>query len=410
MPMLQEQTSSQSDGYATIRRSKGRNDKKLRASLSDADNNQFEMNEMCSPRRKSMSRKYDFDILYSRRGGGGGSSNVVAFDESSEMDDEGVLNDIESDVDAQSGSSDSHCKLQSFETFKPRNSIESSDDMSDKDLQHSSECFQSLPYDIIMSPLKSPHYINQLNAMRTKAPGDSAKQFALYSRPDSPKYGKLLYGNRSTSPSADSLVDNSSSNSSTYSSSCYNRQPQHTAVFKHTAMSQSLHLPHPQADENIIVINTNSSQSPLRVNGNGALNYCKSFSNADNCPSGDGLNNRISLNSMTMMTKSLYNPSTSSTNLYSSPQHRFATLAHPKEKQLQQLEMTNKSSSSLNDKHFIYLDPILSCKIGSQTILRTKPPIPWWDLAIRSKHRQSCPPMQVNLNFNIYIDFTLKQH
>lgn len=389
MPMVQQQTST--DGYATIRRTKGRVEKKFRVlSSGDVDNNQFEMNEI-SLSRKSMNR--DFEILYTKR-------NVV-FDESSEVD-EGVLNDIESDADAQSGSSDSNSKRQTFETFKPRNSIESGDDGSDKDLQQSSECFQSLPYDIIMSPLKSPHYINQLNAMRSKAPGDGSKQFALYSRPDSPKYGKL---HRAASPSADSLADNSSSNSSTYSSN--HQHP--SAVFKHTAMSQSLHLPHPQNEENVILINVNSAHSPHKVNES-QLNYRKSFSHiqsnnnhhharwhaaatADDGESLEG-NNKILLDSLTM-TKSLYNPSISTSQL--SSHQRFATLAYPKEKQHQQLETSNKSSSSLNERHFAYLDPImsLSCKVGSQTILR-KNPIPWYELAIKSNHRQSCPPLQVN--------------
>lgn len=363
MPMVQQKTSH--DGYATIRRSKGRVEQKLRTS-SSSENSQYEMIEMNSQRRK-----FDSEILYAKRS--------VAFDESSEVD-EGVMNDIESDADAQSGSSDS--RRQTFETFKPRNSIESGeDDGSDKDLQQSSECFQSLPYDIIMSPLKSPHYINQLNAMR-KAPCDGSKQFSLYSRPDSPKYGKILYGNRSASPSADSLADNSSSNSSTYSST----------VFKHTAMSQSLHLPHPHGDENVILINVN--QSPQKANGSN-LNYRKSFSSVRWQHESANSNEENASDTSMTMTKSMYNP-TISTSLHSSPR-RFATLAYPKEKHQQQFETSNKSTSSLNEKHFIYLDPILSFKIGSQTTLRTKPPVPWWELAIKSRYRQSCPPMQVNI-------------
>lgn len=395
MPMVQQQKLT--DGYATIRRTKGRVEKKFRLlSSENVDRNQFEMNDICMS-RKSMNRECDFEIIYKKR-------NVV-FDESSEVDDGVLNNDIESDADAQS--SDSNSKRQTFETFKPRNSIESGDDDgSDKDLQHSSECFQSLPYDIIMSPLKSPHYINQLNAMRSKAPNDCSKQFALYSRPDSPKYGRL---HRSTSPSADSLADNSSSNSSTYSS---NHQHQ-SAVFKHTAMSQSLHLPHPQNEENLILININPAHSPHKVNES-HLNYRKSFSHIqsnsnhtrwhdDAADDGDSLegNNKILLDSMTM-TKSLYNPSISTSQL--SSHQRFATLAyHPKEKQQQQLqkllETSNKSSSSLNERHFAYLDPIMSCKVGSQTILRTNL-TPWYELAINrsaSNHRQSCPPLQVNL-------------
>lgn len=369
MPMVQ-QPASPFDGYATIRRSKGRVEQKLRTSSSSSvDNGQYEMIEMGSCRTGDSKSSRRSEILYAKRS--------VAFDESSEVD-EGVSNDIESD----SGGSDG--RRQTFETFKPRNSIESGeDDGSDKDLQQSSDCFQSLPYDIIMSPLKSPHYINQLNAMRSKAPCDGSKQFSLYSRPESPRYGKLLYGTRSTSPSGDSLADNSSSNSSTYSS----------AVFKHTAMSQSLHLPHPHVDENVILINVNS---PQKANGSN-LNYRKSFSHIQSSNSGvrwqhESANGNDEITPE--MTKSLYNPSISTSQLTST--RRFATLAYPREKQH---ETSNKSTSSLNEKHFIYLDPILSFKIGSQTTLRTKPPVPWWELAIASKsrYRQSCPPMQVNI-------------
>lgn len=33
-------------------------------------------------------------------------------------------------------------------------------------------------------------------------------------------------------------------------------------------------------------------------------------------------------------------------------------------------------------------------KVGCQTILRTKPPIPWWEHAIRKSRYKSCPPME----------------
>jgi hypothetical protein len=380
MPMVQQpqqQQQQQVEGYATIRRSKGRSEQKLlRASSSSDETNQqqFEMIEM-SPRRK-----FDAEIVYAKRS--------VAFDESSEMDERDL-----SDAEASSACSAENnvIKRRTFETFKPRNSIESGDDGSDKDLQQSSECFQSLPYDIIMSPLKSPQYINQLNAMRTKAPNEhGSKQFPLYARPDSPKYGKLLY-NRSTSPSADSM-DNSSSNSSTYSS-------HQRTVFKHTAMSQSLHIPHPHngSEENVILINVHADNGAPQK---GNLSYRKSFSHLQNNGNGvrwkdDGAEqiSKAPLNAMTM-TKSLYCPATSSSQPCTP--RRFATLAHPKEKQMQ---ADNKSTSSLNERNFVFRwDPVLNCKIGSQSTLRTKPAVPWWELAIKKEFRQSCPPLSPQVN------------
>lgn len=374
MPMLQQQTLP--EGYATIRRSKGRVEHKLRTSSTSS----VEMIEM-SPRRKSMARNYESEVLYSNR--------AVVFDETSEMD-EGVL---ESDVDGSDRFSDK-AKRTTFETFKPRNSIESGDDGSDKDLQQSSDCFQSLPYDIIMSPLKSPQYINQLNAMRSKTSAESgSRQFPLYSRPESPKYGKILYA-RSTSPSADSM-DNSSSNSSTYSSN-------HHSAFQQASMTQSLHLPsihRHHDDENVILINVQSSnrqKPPLKANN---LNYRKSFSHVNrngkwfsNENANDDLDqiNRAPADTSATMSKSLYNPSISTSHLYS---RRFATLAHPKEKPT--LEHDDKSATSLSERSLIQWNPILSCKIGSQTTLRTKPPVPWYELAIKKEFRQSCPPLQV---------------
>ncbi|CRK87578.1 CLUMA_CG001375, isoform A [Clunio marinus] len=381
MPMLHQQTLP--EGYATIRRSKGRNDHKHK--LRTSSTSSIEMTEL-SPRRKSIKRTFDSEIMYAKK------LNEV-FDESIELDED-VLNGFESDADGMSQFSDSINKRTTFETFKPRNSIESGDDGSDKDLQQSNECFQSLPYDIIMSPLKSPQYINQLNAMRSKSTVDGVtRQFPLYSRPESPKYGKILYHHRSTSPSADSM-DNSSSNSSTYSSN-------HHAAFQHASMTQSLHLPSTTnrqqgEDENVILINVQPharKHPPLKATN---LNYRKSFSHfngngngrlvSNNIDDSSEQINRCSMQSSLTMTKSLYSPS-----LLSHVQHRrFATLAHPKEKQ--HFENDNKLASSLGD--LIHWDPILSCKIGSQTTLRTKPPVPWYELAIKKEFRQSCPPLQ----------------
>lgn len=86
--------------------------------------------------------------------------------------------------------------------------------------------------------------------------------------------------------------------------------------------------------------------------------------------------------------------------------HRpYATLAHPRDVQhrLQNRQMhneqqrkyaSNEFTTTQND--FEYLDP-LDCKIGCQTTLRSKPQIPWYELAIKRDHRrQSCPTIQVN--------------
>lgn len=374
------------EGYATIRRSNSRA-KKLRTGSTSSDNQQpFEMIEMVD--RSQISRKYESDTLYSNH------RNDI-------YDDEGGLNDIEAD------GFDGYCDdKRTFQTFKPRVNNPNEEEMcvSSKDLRQSSDYFQSLPYDLLMSPLKSPQYINQLNAMRCKplANGDAAvrQQFPLYARPDSPKYGKTLY-NRSTSPSADSM-DNCSSNSSTYSSAMY-RHPSRLS----------------QDDENLILItvDVNGRKPPIRATN---LSYRKSFSHVNRTHQQNGevqaMNRKFtgsfmgrpktddsqefinyekpSISTLTM-TKSLAVPSISTSNLYT--RRRFATLAHPKEK-LQ--AVSTKSTSSLNENH-VFWDPILDSKIGSQTTLRTKPIVPWWELACKKDHRQSCPPMVFTFSFII---------
>lgn len=78
----------------------------------------------------------------------------------------------------------------------------------------------------------------------------------------------------------------------------------------------------------------------------------------------------------------------------------YATLAHPRDarnRQLHSIEQQRKyASNDLTTAQNDYLDP-LDCKIGCQTTLRSKPQIPWYELAIKKDHRrQSCPTMQVN--------------
>lgn len=390
------------EGYATIRRSNSRAKKLRTGSTSSQDNQQFEMIELTD--RNPITRKYESEILYNNH------QNDI-YDDVGEVD-EGVINDIDADVfypksdAARDYYGDSK---RTFQTFKPRSIVRANEEdvsVSSKDLRQSSDYIQSLPYDLLMSPLKSPQYINQLNAMRCKpmTNGDAAaprqQQFPLYARPDSPKYGKGLY-NRSTSPSADSM-DNCSSNSSTYSSAY--RQP-------------SLNS---QDDDNLILINVgggsdiNSRKPPMKASN---LSYRKSFSHVTRAHQMNGdpnrkpngsliartkayatdsqefINYEKPLISTLTMTNSFAVPSISTSNLYT--RRRFATLAHPKEK----LQAVNtKSTSSLNENH-VFWDPILDSKIGSQTTLRAKPIVPWWELACKKEHRQSCPPMQVNICF-----------
>lgn len=82
---------------------------------------------------------------------------------------------------------------------------------------------------------------------------------------------------------------------------------------------------------------------------------------------------------------------------------RYATMSHPRDTQryhnlqhqrLHGKYVTNQFSASQTDVE--YIDPI-DYKVGCQTTLRSKPQIPWYELAIKKSNRRlSCPPMQVN--------------
>lgn len=75
----------------------------------------------------------------------------------------------------------------------------------------------------------------------------------------------------------------------------------------------------------------------------------------------------------------------------------YATLAHPRDaqKRRQKCQSHFEDQRKYASNDFEYLDP-LDCKIGCQTTLRSKPQIPWYELAIKKDNRrQSCPPMQV---------------
>lgn len=86
---------------------------------------------------------------------------------------------------------------------------------------------------------------------------------------------------------------------------------------------------------------------------------------------------------------------------------RYATMSHPRDTQryhnlqhqrLHGKYVTNQFSASQTDVE--YIDPI-DYKVGCQTTLRSKPQIPWYELAIKKTNRRlSCPPMQANSRLN----------
>lgn len=101
---------------------------------------------------------------------------------------------------------------------------------------------------------------------------------------------------------------------------------------------------------------------------------------------------------------------------FSGYEKRFATLSYPKESQRLRPQQRFSTShvdggSSAPQSELEYFDP-LDCKIGCQTTLRSKPRIPWYELAIKKDiRRQSCPPNhEVNIFYIYYFSFTTPNH
>lgn len=97
---------------------------------------------------------------------------------------------------------------------------------------------------------------------------------------------------------------------------------------------------------------------------------------------------------------------------YNGYEKRYATLSYPKETQRfrQQQRFSTSHVETTANAELEYFDP-LDCKIGCQTTLRSKPRIPWYELAIKKDiRRQSCPPNnEVNFFMPIFNNFFSSQ-
>uniref|UniRef100_A0A182MPH4 Uncharacterized protein n=1 Tax=Anopheles culicifacies TaxID=139723 RepID=A0A182MPH4_9DIPT len=338
-----------------------------------------------------------------------------------------------------------------YETFKPlaksaNLEMKVGDSSNYLNLAQSSEYIESLAYDFSLPPLKSPQYINELNMMRTRAldvsnggkgGGEQMVPMPLlfaappsYNnaiRPDSPpSYGKIRSSYRSTTPES---LDNGSSNSSTYSHPLHPgsngsggsraflydvpakmvvavapHSLQYRKSFNHSNSRTDIIYEEPKALHRnggtaCISSDTDSSYDGGSSSGNGVGRYLKIHKNAS---------------------AELLNFADISTSMLGSRPHgyirRYATLGHPG-KDLRygpngtgsdgggvrgdedEFGAGAKSTSSLNDQDLVKVDDdLLNYKIGCQTTLRSKPVIPWYELAIRKDHRQSCPAMKENSN------------
>lgn len=402
------------EGYATIRRSKGR---AKNFNMNDRQNFEMININLIKPKTINMSANHHENSIY---GGDGIDDKII-----SELEiDSDILPNKNCDKMSYYGENNQ----QTFKTFKStlNNFNHSSTSICSTTTKNLTESC-----DLLMTPLKSPQYINQLNATRYTSkytldncnPAAANQQFPLYSRPKSPNKLKTNFSNnRSTSPSVES-IDNCSSNSSST----------HAPAYKN---SQQIPSTLTNSDENLILIENGFKRPPPKKPT--TLSYRKSFSHIQNrthyingennvnhyeyrsrkhngnlmnveAISQECINNydnnsneKPSISTVAMTTKPLVVvPSASTSNLYT--QHRYATLAHPKEK-FRTNSVNTKSTSSLNESHFFWNPIVLESKIGSQTTLRPKPAIPWWEIACKKEYRQSCPPLKVIIKifFNFY--------
>ena len=287
-----------------------------------------------------------------------------------------------------------------YETFKPlksANNLYSNDSPDYLSITQSTEYIESLPYDFMLPPLKSPQYINELNLIKSKHDSSRIEQTPLYARPDSPRYGKIRDSYRSTTPES---LDNGSSNSSTYSHPT--QRPKTHSLSSYTIQDTEIIATKPPIYAN----NTNNIS-------NGKLNYRKSFNhtssriiyedpkivrNGNTSSDADSFDGSTYMKIHNDMCSEMFNHHQANENGFNLK--RYATMGHqPRDlhritKSSINLPYDTRSTTSLNDNDLDKMNP-LDYKVGCQTILRSKPLIPWYELAIKKENRQSCPPLKV---------------
>ncbi|XP_055639312.1 protein sickie-like [Toxorhynchites rutilus septentrionalis] len=305
-----------------------------------------------------------------------------------ESQENNILNPYRDDDDV-------YCtSLLTYETFKPLKSPSVKDDMCDYlSLVQSSECIDRLNYDFELPQLRSPQYITELKLIHSKA----MESGTLFPRPESPPYAKIRSSYRSTTPES---VDNCSSGSSTYSNPIASGNTSSLSGFLGNDDGMKSH--------------SNGKASTLQ--------YRKSYSSSRSEIIYEESRKLLSTGGQSSDTDSGYDGGQS--NSYSE-MHRsaellnvdsgvqrysrgYSTLGHPRDVHIGGSGypkigggggggVESKSTGSLHEAHLGKSEQLLDHKIGSQTTLRNKPIIPWYELAIRKDHRQSCPPLQANV-------------
>ncbi|XP_053696713.1 protein sickie-like isoform X2 [Sabethes cyaneus] len=323
-----------------------------------------------------------------------------------------MKNDIK-DVDDRSSfrdDDDIYCTAAlTYETFKPLKSPTLNSELADYvNLGQSIDSINRLNYDFEMPPLKSPQYITELKLIQSKA----TENGSLFSRPESPPYGKIRHSYRSSTPESCDC----SSGSSTYSNPINSGKNSSLSGFLGPEETPRPPLPNPKSvtlqyrksysnsrseiiyeESKKLTNGSQSSDTDSGYHGSQGSSYSKIHKSAEllNCVSDQPAPTR----SPPKLTRG------------------YSTLGHPRDVLIAGNQAGgqprpvggsggggSKSTTSLNETgkrpaggkqqpEQLELDQ----KIGDQTTLRSKPVIPWYELAIRKDHRQSCPPLQTHV-------------
>ncbi|XP_063702776.1 protein sickie isoform X1 [Culicoides brevitarsis] len=252
-------------------------------------------------------------------------------------------------------------------------------------------------YNYSLPPLKSPQYINRLNTFRSKT-----KDINLYTRPRSPTESftslpcEPLYQNVPQSP----IYANFNSFRVPLPPPPPPRDYQSLAKLKtfHSLYDESVTKRKPPIKSATLQSRTfHSSNTSNNISANNEIIYAEPMlvplANSTNIGSSefsdissDGYSSRIGRRSASDIVSLDFGPSNKPS------MNRYATFGYQKKNDGEKHLTAGKSTGSLNEAQLDYFD-IMSCKIGCQNTVRTKPKVPWYELAIKKDNRQSCPPL-----------------
>lgn len=253
-------------------------------------------------------------------------------------------------------------------------------------------------YNYSLPPLKSPQYITKLNTFRSKA--HNSKDINLYVRPKSPHQQEgdtigmePLYQNVPPSPIYANFTSfrvpmqppppppprdyQTLAKLKTFHS-LYDESVKRKPPINKSATLQHHRSTTFQQYINNNDHNTNIYAEPMIPLANSTNVGSSEFSDI----SSDGYSSKIGRRSASDIV---------SLDFGAGMKQRYATYGYQKKGEEKHL-IAGKSTGSLNEAQLDYFD-VLSCKVGCQNSIRTKPKVPWYELAIKKDNRQSCPPL-----------------